>query len=70
MSIKPRLRNVVVVGGSCKTPLNGLVEIRYSVTTRRLAPVDQGVDMRNVLISGASIAGPTLAYWLRYAGFR
>jgi 2-polyprenyl-6-methoxyphenol hydroxylase-like FAD-dependent oxidoreductase len=26
--------------------------------------------MRNVLISGASIAGPTLAYWLNCAGFQ
>jgi 2-polyprenyl-6-methoxyphenol hydroxylase-like FAD-dependent oxidoreductase len=26
--------------------------------------------VRNVLISGASIAGPTLAYWLHRAGFR
>ena len=25
--------------------------------------------MRRVLISGAGIAGPTLAYWLRAAGF-
>ena len=25
--------------------------------------------MRNVLISGAGIAGPTLAFWLKAAGF-
>jgi 2-polyprenyl-6-methoxyphenol hydroxylase-like FAD-dependent oxidoreductase len=25
--------------------------------------------MRNVLISGASVAGPALAYWLRRRGF-
>ena len=26
--------------------------------------------MKSVLISGAGIAGPTLAYWLEHCGFR
>jgi 2-polyprenyl-6-methoxyphenol hydroxylase-like FAD-dependent oxidoreductase len=30
----------------------------------------RGMDNQNILISGASVAGPALAYWLRRRGFR
>ena len=29
----------------------------------------RGMENRNILISGASVAGPALAYWLRRRGF-
>ena len=29
-----------------------------------------GVQNRNILISGASVAGPALAFWLHRYGFR
>src|ERR1700722_15586251 len=30
----------------------------------------RGMENQNILISGASVAGPALAYWLRRRGFR
>jgi 2-polyprenyl-6-methoxyphenol hydroxylase-like FAD-dependent oxidoreductase len=32
--------------------------------------MDKAMDNQNILISGASVAGPALAYWLRRRGFR
>ena len=29
----------------------------------------RGMENQNILISGASVAGPALAYWLRRHGF-
>ena len=47
-------------------PLSDVVEDGWIVKSGRRMPVERP----RVLISGASVAGPVLAYWLHRFGFR
>ena len=46
-----------------------LVQFFSDGTKETQNPREQAMKNTNILVSGAGIAGPTLAYWLRRHGF-
>jgi 2-polyprenyl-6-methoxyphenol hydroxylase-like FAD-dependent oxidoreductase len=65
-----RHANPEVAYGTKHRPLSLLGFGRVSRVNRQLRPLSFIMINRTVLISGAGVAGPTLAFWLTRAGFR